>query len=72
MKQDLGLEELKLLRADGGASKNDLLMQLQADFLQVSIINAGRAHGFMHVPRMQKHALPQWACGARQRAPWLL
>ena len=32
---DAGIEELKLLRVDGGASQNDLLMQIQADVLQV-------------------------------------
>ena len=35
MKDDVGLEELRLLRADGGAAHNDLLLQLQADILQV-------------------------------------
>lgn len=34
MRADAGCE-LALLRADGGASRNGLLMQLQADALQV-------------------------------------
>ncbi|RAL23956.1 glycerol kinase [Lujinxingia litoralis] len=37
MEQDLG-EELKVLRVDGGASANDLLMQMQADFLNREIV----------------------------------
>ncbi|RDV36707.1 glycerol kinase [Bradymonadaceae bacterium TMQ3] len=37
MEQDLG-EELKVLRVDGGASANGLLMQLQADFLNREIV----------------------------------
>ena len=36
MEQDLG-EPLKALRVDGGASANDLLMQMQADFLDREI-----------------------------------
>ena len=37
MEQDLG-EPLKILRVDGGASANDLLMQLQSDFLAREIV----------------------------------
>ncbi len=37
MEQDLG-KALKVLRVDGGASKNDLLMQMQADFLDREIV----------------------------------
>ena len=35
MTADVGLDEAHCLRVDGGASTNDLLMQLQADLLQV-------------------------------------
>ncbi|KAK9813541.1 hypothetical protein WJX73_005927 [Symbiochloris irregularis] len=41
MKDDVSLEELKLLRADGGASRNNLLMQLQADTLQMEVERPG-------------------------------
>jgi glycerol kinase len=37
MAQDSGIE-LKELRVDGGASRNDLLMQMQADFLGVPVV----------------------------------
>ncbi len=37
MRSDADLTELKLLRVDGGASHNALLMQLQADILQVPV-----------------------------------
>ncbi len=37
MEQDLG-EALKVLRVDGGACRNDLLMQMQADFLDRQIV----------------------------------
>lgn len=37
MEDDLG-EKLKELKVDGGASQNDLLMQMQADFLQATIV----------------------------------
>ena len=40
MMADVGLQEAHCLRVDGGASTNDLLMQLQADLLQVSILCA--------------------------------
>ncbi|MDH6365341.1 glycerol kinase [Enterococcus sp. PF1-24] len=33
--------EIKILRVDGGASKNDLLMQFQADILQTPVERAG-------------------------------
>lgn len=36
MKKDMG-KPLRKLRVDGGASKNNLLMQLQADYLNVSV-----------------------------------
>ncbi len=35
MVQDAGGEGFSLLRVDGGASRNDVLMQLQADAIQV-------------------------------------
>jgi hypothetical protein len=35
MKEEAGLSALKLLRADGGASHNSVLMQMQADALTV-------------------------------------
>jgi glycerol kinase len=41
MVQDAGQSGFKLLRADGGASRNNLLMQLQADAIQV---RAGQPH----------------------------
>ena len=34
MTADVGLSEARCLCVDGGASTNDLLMQLQADLLQ--------------------------------------
>ncbi len=37
MEQDLG-ESLKVLRVDGGACANDLLMQMQSDFLSRTIV----------------------------------
>ena len=37
MEDDLG-EKLKALKVDGGASQNNLLMQIQADFLQTTIV----------------------------------
>ncbi len=37
MERDFG-EPMKLMRADGGASANDLLMQMQADFLDREIV----------------------------------
>ena len=36
MKDDYYKEQVSLLKVDGGASCNNLLMQIQADFLQVS------------------------------------
>jgi glycerol kinase len=36
MEKDLG-RKLKTVRVDGGAVRNDLLMQMQADFLGVSV-----------------------------------
>jgi glycerol kinase len=36
MRQDAGLE-IEALRVDGGASSNDLLMQIQADFIGVPV-----------------------------------
>lgn len=38
MRKDANLDGLKLLRVDGDISRNDLLMQLQADILQVRVI----------------------------------
>ncbi len=35
MVADAGREGFSLLRVDGGASRNDVLMQLQADAIQV-------------------------------------
>lgn len=35
MVQDAGRDGFSLLRVDGGASRNDVLMQLQADAIQV-------------------------------------
>lgn len=35
MLEDVGQSGFKLLRVDGGASRNNLLMQLQADAIQV-------------------------------------
>ena len=35
MQNDADFSEVKLLRVDGGASHNDLLMQMQANALQV-------------------------------------
>jgi glycerol kinase len=37
MQEDSGIN-LKELRVDGGATKNNLLMQMQADFLQVNLV----------------------------------
>lgn len=38
MQKDAGFSEVKLLRVDGGASHNDLLMQMQANALQASLV----------------------------------
>lgn len=40
MQKDADFSEIKLLRVDGGASHNDLLMQMQANALQVSSARA--------------------------------
>ena len=40
MKSDSGID-FKVLRADGGASLNDLLMQLQADIMNVPVLRPG-------------------------------
>ena len=37
MRKDADVAGLKLLRVDGGASRSDLLMQMQADLLQVPV-----------------------------------
>ncbi len=37
MKADSNIDNLQLLLVDGGASQNDLLMQMQADLLQVPV-----------------------------------
>ena len=37
MRQDADLSQLECLKVDGGASRNGLLMQLQADALQVGL-----------------------------------
>ena len=36
MQQDADFSQVQLLKVDGGASTNNLLMQMQADALQVS------------------------------------
>ena len=38
MQKDAEVSQVQLLKVDGGASNNDLLMQMQADALQVSIV----------------------------------
>ena len=38
MKDDYYKEQVSLLKVDGGASCNNLLMQIQADFLQVDLL----------------------------------
>eukprot|EP00195_Chlamydomonas_chlamydogama_P007939 CAMPEP_0202896430 /NCGR_PEP_ID=MMETSP1392-20130828/5443_1 /ASSEMBLY_ACC=CAM_ASM_000868 /TAXON_ID=225041 /ORGANISM="Chlamydomonas chlamydogama, Strain SAG 11-48b" /LENGTH=510 /DNA_ID=CAMNT_0049581793 /DNA_START=69 /DNA_END=1601 /DNA_ORIENTATION=- len=38
MRRDADLDNLQVLRVDGGAAKNDLLMQMQADILQVPVV----------------------------------
>lgn len=38
MRQDADLSGLKVLRVDGGASQNNLLMSLQADILQTPVV----------------------------------
>ena len=37
MKKDADLSQVQLLKVDGGASNNNLLMQMQADALQVNL-----------------------------------
>lgn len=39
MKKDAEFSEVKLLRVDGGASHNNLLMQMQANALQASFMS---------------------------------
>ena len=48
MAEDGGLAALELLRVDGGASQNDLLMQLQADALQASLDHNGLFSSCQH------------------------
>ena len=43
MKKDAELSEVKLLRVDGGASHNNLLMQMQANALQASFMSLSNA-----------------------------
>eukprot|EP00798_Chlamydomonas_sp_ICE-L_P019246 gene19246-25876_t len=38
MRMDADLGDLTILRVDGGCTKNDLLMQLQADILQIPVL----------------------------------
>ncbi|KAF5838121.1 hypothetical protein DUNSADRAFT_3371 [Dunaliella salina] len=38
MRQDAEIEGMPLLRVDGGATKSDLLMQIQADLLQLMVV----------------------------------
>lgn len=61
MKDDVNLEELKLLRADGGASRNNLLMQLQSDTLQVHLHPSPDAYA-----RLSSLALADQAAGPCQ------
>lgn len=72
MKRDAGLQ-LKALRVDGGATKNNLLMQLQADILQVPVLRpvfqettsmgaalaAGLAVGFWTLEEVFDHSSQQ-------------
>lgn len=43
MQKDADFSQVQLLKVDGGASNNNLLMQMQADALQVSPKLASRA-----------------------------
>jgi glycerol kinase len=78
MGRDLG-GPLKELRVDGGAAKNDLLMQLQADVLEIDCVRptqlettalgsaflAGLAVGFWDSPEAVSQAWTQDACFQR-------
>mmetsp|Transcript_12324 Transcript_12324/g.37098 ORF Transcript_12324/g.37098 Transcript_12324/m.37098 type:complete len:513 (-) Transcript_12324:411-1949(-) len=73
MCRDAGTDNLEVLRVDGGASANDLLMQLQADILQVPVHRpahqettslgaayaAGIAVGFWSEGQVVEEGLPQ-------------
>ena len=47
MQKDADFSQVQLLKVDGGASNNDLLMQMQADALQVSLYFATHALHFL-------------------------
>ena len=47
MQKDADFSQVQLLKVDGGASNNNLLMQMQADALQVIPKLAGHAVQFL-------------------------
>jgi glycerol kinase len=76
MRADSGLK-LTELRVDGGAARNDLLMQLQADALGVPVLRPAvtetTALGAAYLAGMSPAlAQPVWASGAELVAQWRL
>ena len=47
MQKDADFSQVQVLKVDGGASNNDLLMQMQADALQVSPVDTSQALHFL-------------------------
>ena len=57
MQQDADLSKIQVLRVDGGASNNNLLMQMQADALQVEQSALPLAGVSQHMLFMARHPL---------------
>ena len=62
MLKDAKQPSFKLLRVDGGASRNNLLMQLQADAIQVGRLSAGRFHNWLYILRLPGTLKPCTTC----------
>ena len=54
MQKDADFSQVQLLKVDGGASNNNLLMQMQADALQVSSKYASHALHFLRTRPVAK------------------
>ena len=57
MQQDADLSKIQVLRVDGGASNNNLLMQMQADALQVEPSALPLAGVSQHMLFMARHPM---------------
>ena len=64
MVADTGGRGFSLLRVDGGASQNGLLMQLQADAIQVFVSSAsnGSCASFPNIPDSLAHQYSSLTC----------